>query len=123
MRPILKFLGIFFKSKHSTSNLPAVPLASEWTDEDRTRLLQFLRNPTGEKFILRARAVESKNAIAACQDSVTTTHSAARAAGFSDAVKWMLSLSISSSEPDVIGSESEAADGETRNLEHDLAIT
>lgn len=97
--------------------LSAVPLVPPWNREDRAILNTFLSNPTGRNLVVRARALEAKVAIDACKDVMTPVHSAGRAAGFSDAIDWLISLSISSSEADVESFRPEAAEGETLNLE------
>lgn len=69
--------------------------APDWLPEHRRGWCDFLSSPAGKILLQRAAAVHANFAIAACNDSVTTTHSAARAAGFGDALQWLESLSRS----------------------------
>lgn len=70
----------------------------EWREDDRARWLTFLNSETGKRFLLRAHAVLFENALQGCKDSITTTHSAGKAAGFAEAIEWMQSLSRSASD-------------------------
>lgn len=66
--------------------------AADWTLDDRLNFRKFLESTTGTALMNRMRHVESKTAVDACKDSLTTTHSAARASGISDSIEWLLSM-------------------------------
>jgi hypothetical protein len=75
-------------------------LVPEWQPTHQAQLAAFLGSDTGRVVMARGRAVLANTAITACHDTFSTQHSAARAAGFSDALKWLESLSRSSRAPD-----------------------
>lgn len=84
-------------------SLAAAPSAApDWDDDCAGALKMFLASGEGQVLVARARALECKLAIDACTKK---TISPDRAAGFSDAVNWLLSLSQISVSP--------AAHGET----------
>lgn len=66
--------------------------APDWTVENVLNLRKFILTPTGKSFMQRARAVEAAGCVRSCKDAMHTTHSAARAAGFSDCLEWVESM-------------------------------
>lgn len=70
--------------------------APDWEPEHQRDLQHFLSSPTGRVFAARAQAVHADMAIRACGDSITPAHSAGKAAGFGDCIRWIDSLSRSS---------------------------
>jgi hypothetical protein len=74
--------------------------APDWSPEHQAHLKQFLASPAGLALMARGRAVLADTAVRACHDPFHTQHSAARAAGFSDGLKWLDSLSRSSRVPE-----------------------
>lgn len=72
--------------------LPACPAAPDWSLEHQVVLNRFLATDAGDVFLARMRAVEADLARRMVQDVMHTSHSAGRAAGFGDAVKWVNSL-------------------------------
>jgi hypothetical protein len=79
--------------------------APDWLPEHRRAFVSFLATDAGKTLLQRAAAVQANTAVAACNDSISTTHSAARAAGFGDCLVWLVSLSRSSRATDDSGSE------------------
>lgn len=74
-----------------------------------------MSGPTGSALLARARALEAANALHGCQDAITSTHSAGRAAGFSDCVNWLESLSRVTG--DQVTNDEPPPEGETESLE------
>lgn len=107
----------FRKQAAPAPSLPAAPNAPQWLIEDRDNLKRFLESKTGQKLLERARAVEYDRAVKACADSFHSIHEASRAAGFSDGLKWLLSLSVAAAEQPQIDSR---ASGETQPIEPGL---
>ena len=70
--------------------LRAISYVIEWGQSDAKNWDAFLQSETGRRFQLRLRAVESKHAIDACKESISTTHAAGCAAGFSQCIEMML---------------------------------
>lgn len=97
--------------------LLTAPIAPDWTVIDRDNLKRFFESKTGKKLVERYRAVEFVNSKNACADSLHTSHSAGRAAGFSDGLKWLLSLSVATAAQPQIDSR---AFGETQPVEPEL---
>ena len=116
MRLVHKILARWFKRVPSNSPLIAAPVCPDWTSEDADQFAAFLRSPTGDTLIKRARALECANAIKACQQ---TPLAASRAAGFSDCVNWLTSLA--GARPDNEQTPA-TAQGETQRAEKELAI-
>jgi hypothetical protein len=97
LRKIL--LGILHPADLSIAQ-PASNVSPEWTEVHRAHLLQFLQSPTGQALLARGRAVHADMAIRACQDVFHTQHTAGRAYGFGDQLKWLESLSRPSRAPE-----------------------
>ena len=105
-----------------TQLLPAAPTpAPNWEIDNATYLRSFLSSETGQVLMKRARALECSIALAACQGKTEPF----RAAGFSDAVNWLESLSSISVSPAAHGendeprqSASEMPDTESRITTH-----
>lgn len=79
----------------ASTPLPAIPLAPDWTEEHASHLLTFLKNPTGQALLQRARAKQAADCIEACKGG----YDPRMAAGFSHAIDWLESLAIISSNP------------------------
>lgn len=95
-----KFLRwMFGLSFHQASpqELPSYDL--EWTNEDATRLKNFLATPAGVKLLQKGRAMEAAAAIAACKGASLP----ARVAGISDTFDWLMSLTRISESPSATG--------------------
>lgn len=103
--------------KKTEAALPPAPAAPEWTPTDQNNWKRFLESSTGNKLIARARAIEYDRAVAACADKVSQGHTAPRAAGFSDAIVWLLSLSRVSRATEATDSR---ANGESQTTEPGL---
>lgn len=63
-----------------------------WSADESRILRGFLDSETGRNFMRRARGVERETALKMCGDVMHTSHSAGRAAGFSDCLTWIQSL-------------------------------
>lgn len=90
----MSFLASFFCRKgveHPKEQLPRVPDAPKWEISDMNALRGFIFSETGRKLMLRARALEYSNAVAACNDAFNTAYSGGKAAGFGDALNWLQS--------------------------------
>lgn len=89
-----KFRALFAKRRAAAGPvLLELPKPAPWTADDVTEFRRFLGTVTGQRLLARARCLEYRNALAGCNDSITTSHSAGRGAGFSDAINWLESLS------------------------------
>lgn len=97
--------------------LPSLPVVGDWHPSDRDNLNRFLESRTGKKLIERGRAVEYATSVAACADKISQGHSAPRAAGFSDCLNWLLSLSVAASAKPQIDSR---AQGDAQPIESEL---
>jgi len=98
-KQMARLLGI------NTHVLTAAPSpAPDWTEEHAAGLRRYLSGRDGQDLIARARALECSLAIKACRKEGVSPD---RAAGFSDAVEWLFSLSTISGAPAVQGANYE----------------
>ncbi len=95
--------------------LSAPSPAPEWTAADVSTLRAFLQTPTGQSLLKRGHAQEFNTAISACQDPMHTVHSAARAAGFSDAIQWLESLASDQMLSRLTGDQVKNTDAQEQN--------
>jgi len=83
--------------RRKKSLIAAPSFAPDWTPDYATGLKKFLSSEEGRVLMARARALECKLALDACTKKAISPD---RAAGFSDAVNWLESLSqISGASP------------------------
>jgi hypothetical protein len=73
-------------------------VAPDWSMQDMGFWRHFLFTPTGRRLQARLLRVAYANAIQGCQDAMHTTHSAGKAAGFSECWQYLESLSRSASD-------------------------
>jgi len=86
---LLKWVG---NSTKPDKPKPAPEVATPWNERDRDQFKAFVGSSTGRRWVARLQAMESATAVAACQDKIHTADSAARAGGYSEALRHMLSL-------------------------------
>jgi len=106
----------------SSSSLPAAPVAApQWTPGYAQDLKHFLGTECGVVLMSRARAMECATALRACQNP-DDCHPQ-RAAGVSDAINWLQSLTQFSESPADPGELYEPRHGESGVPDPELAYT
>ena len=105
---LVNVLGLFKRRAKNEvcvpSFLPAAPNgAPDWKVDNATFLKSFMGSETGQILMKRARALECATALGACQGKTEPL----RAAGFSDAINWLESLSSISVSPAAHGENDE----------------
>lgn len=70
-----------------------------WSVRDRDQLSAFLKSSTGQRFHDRLKAMAGDIAMRACEDKENVAYSAARAAGYMDAIKHMVNLTMVAEPP------------------------
>jgi hypothetical protein len=88
---LLRFVGFEFP-EDKPRLVPFPGGATPWNERDRDQFKAFVGSSTGRRWVARLQAMESATAVAACQDKIHTADSAARAGGYSEALRHMLSL-------------------------------
>lgn len=96
-----------FKGESPLVSAPS--FAPDWTSDYATGFKKFLSSEEGRVLFARARALECKLALDACQGKAVSPE---RAAGFSDCINWLESLARISGASPVQDATTEPRSGE-----------
>lgn len=118
IRRILDWLRQREATVISSPLLSVVP-APPWSPEDARQLLTFLRSPTGQTMLMKARAMEASTCVAACAGKGNPS----RAAGISDTLNWLESLATISGADPVQTANDETSHAQNENLDPELSYS